>query len=125
VQRARHLALPWALAHCPVGQDPDGVAIDLRTDTVYVANVLADGDSGAGSVSVINGATCDAQQHVGCGQVVATIPVGYVPALIFADPANDTLCVPVPPVRLAGRAGAIRARLQRRWTRRAGHLQLN
>jgi DNA-binding beta-propeller fold protein YncE len=89
------------LSHCrrrwptiTVGQLPDGVAIDPVTDTVYVANVFASGDSGVGSVSVINGATCNAERHGGCGHVLATIPVGYVPSLIFVDPANHTLYVP-------------------------------
>jgi DNA-binding beta-propeller fold protein YncE len=83
---------PWPTI--TVGQEPDGVAIDPRTDTVYVANVFASGDSGAGSVSVINGATCNAEHHVGCGHTLAMIPVGYVPAVIFLDPANHTLYVP-------------------------------
>ncbi len=49
---------------------PSGVAVDVATDTVYVANV------GANTVSVFDGATCNAVVTSGCGQVPAEVPVG-------------------------------------------------
>jgi len=58
-----------------VGSFPEGVAVDQATDTVYVANNVDGGDAPA-SVSVINGATCNGTDHTGCGQVLATAPVG-------------------------------------------------
>ena len=38
------------------------IAVDQNTDTIYVAN------AGDNTVSVINGATCNAQNTSGCGQ---------------------------------------------------------
>ncbi len=76
---------PWPTV--TVGNLPSGIAIDERTDTVYVTNV-ADG-----TVSVFNGATCNALDTAGCGQSPATVPVGSGPITAFADPANHTVYV--------------------------------
>ena len=48
--------------------------MDQATDTVYTAN-LADGE-GPGTVSVINGATCNGHDIKGCG-LIATAPAGF------------------------------------------------
>jgi DNA-binding beta-propeller fold protein YncE len=64
-----------------------GVAVDGSTKTVYVANL------GAGTVSVVNGATCNAAQRSGCTEPVATIDVGGEPGGIAVDEATDTLYV--------------------------------
>jgi len=61
-----------------VGSNPDGIAVDTTTDTVYVAN---EGDD---SVSVIDGAT---------GTVMATILVGSSPRGIAVDETTDTVYV--------------------------------
>jgi DNA-binding beta-propeller fold protein YncE len=66
---------------------PGGIAIDVKTDTVYVANV------GANTVSVFNGATCNATITSGCGQTPAEVPVGLQPLTLTADPANHTVYV--------------------------------
>ena len=71
-----------------VGNFPDGVAIDEATHTVYVANV------GDNTVSVINGATCNARVTWGCGQVPPTVAVGVQPAVPAVDEATDTVYVP-------------------------------
>ena len=55
------------------GTFPQAVAIDQRTNMVYVANL------GANTVSVINGATCNAINHSGCSQIPATIAVALAP----------------------------------------------
>jgi DNA-binding beta-propeller fold protein YncE len=68
--------------------DPSAVAIDRRTDTLYVA------DSNDNTVSVFNGATCDAETSAGCGQTPAMVPVGGPPVAIFDDPANNTVYIP-------------------------------
>jgi DNA-binding beta-propeller fold protein YncE len=68
--------------------DPSAVAIDERTDTVYVSN------AGDNTVSVFNGATCNAENLAGCGQTPATVPVGMLPVAIFDDPANNTVYIP-------------------------------
>jgi DNA-binding beta-propeller fold protein YncE len=70
-----------------VGNLPSGIAIDQRTDTVYVTDV------GDNTVSVFNGAICNAIVTTGCGQTPAEVPVGLQPIQIFADPANHTVYV--------------------------------
>jgi DNA-binding beta-propeller fold protein YncE len=77
---------PWPTI--TVGNEPSAIAIDVKTDTVYVAN------SGDSTVTVFNGATCNGQNPSGCGQRTATVPVGSIPLGIFADPANDTVYIP-------------------------------
>ena len=76
---------PWPTI--TVGNLPSAIAIDQRTDTVYVTN------AGDNTVSVFNGATCNALVTSGCGQTPATVPVGLRPFGIFADPANHTVYV--------------------------------
>lgn len=70
-----------------MGNLPAAVTVDQVTGTVYVTN--ADDNT----VSVINGATCNALVSFGCGQVTATVPVGADPVGIFADHANHTAYV--------------------------------
>jgi YVTN family beta-propeller protein len=65
-----------------VGKTPLGIAVDQATNTVYVAN--ADDNT----VSVIDGATCDASDTSGCGQRPATVAVGA-----FVDPVTNTVFV--------------------------------
>jgi DNA-binding beta-propeller fold protein YncE len=65
------------------------VAIDQATDTIYVPN---GGLNGSGdTVSVIDGATCNAQVTSGCDQTPPTITVGETPDDVAFDPATDTL----------------------------------
>ena len=59
----------------PVGSNPSGIAVDQATNTIYTANI-ADGEH-PGTVSVINGATCNGQNTSGCGQTPATAPAGF------------------------------------------------
>lgn len=71
--------------------DPDAVAVDVATDTVYAAN---DGSDGSGdTVSVIDGATCNARTGVGCGQSPPTITIGDNPAWAVVDQATDSVYV--------------------------------
>ena len=70
-----------------VGKLPAGIAVDEQTDTVYVASV------GSDSVSVFNGATCNAIDASGCQQTPASVPVGLGPLGLYADPANHTVYV--------------------------------
>ena len=81
---------PWptiTVGNRTLGDLPSGIAIDRKTDTVYVTNV------GDNTVSVFNGATCNAEDTTGCGQTPAEVPVGPGPLAITADPANHTLYV--------------------------------
>lgn len=77
---------PWPTI--AVGNMPSSVAVDEKTDTVYVSNV------GDNTVSVFNGASCNAENISGCGQAPATVPVGMVPVAIFDDPIDHTVYIP-------------------------------
>jgi DNA-binding beta-propeller fold protein YncE len=53
--------------------NPDGIAVDPATDTIYVTTVTR---SGPNLISVFNGATCNAHTTHGCGQTPALLKVG-------------------------------------------------
>jgi DNA-binding beta-propeller fold protein YncE len=85
-----HCEGPWptiTVGNGTAGDLPSGIAIDQKTDTVYVTNV------GDNTVSVFNGATCNAANTSGCGQTPAEVPVGSQPINLFADPGNHTVYV--------------------------------
>ena len=82
---------PATITLGPAFTTPAGVAVDQATDTIYVAD-LENGE-GAGAVSLINGATCNAATSVGCGQTPPTVTVGFGPAAIAFDPGNRTVVV--------------------------------
>jgi DNA-binding beta-propeller fold protein YncE len=73
------------------GFNPWGIAVDQATDTIYTANI-ADGEH-PGTVSVINGATCNGTDHTGCGQTPATAAAGFGAVGLAIDPATDTIYV--------------------------------
>jgi YVTN family beta-propeller protein len=70
-----------------VGVGPQNPAIDLATDTVYVPNFFD------GTVSVIDGATCNASVHSGCGTTPPIVTVGPGPDGVAVDQATDTIYV--------------------------------
>ena len=74
-----------------VGLGPFGIAVDDRTHTVYVTN-NADGDS-PGTVSVINGATCNAATTTGCHRRFPVAAAGVSPSLVAVDALTDTIYV--------------------------------
>ena len=55
------------------GGNPDDIAVNPVTDTVYVATITS---SGPDLLSVFNGATCNATSTVNCSQTPATVAVG-------------------------------------------------
>ena len=60
-----------------VADSPYGLAVDQHTDTVYVANTGNEFPANlASSVSVINGAACNAQVTSGCAKTPFAVPVG-------------------------------------------------
>jgi YVTN family beta-propeller protein len=72
-----------------VGSGPDGIAIDLATDTLYVSNVTGD------TVSVLDAATCNATVSSGCAtQRSRSLRTGQSPQWVTVDQATDTLYVP-------------------------------
>jgi YVTN family beta-propeller protein len=82
---------PKTITLGPVFTSPGSVAIDPATDTIYIAN-LENGE-GPGTVSVINGATCNATTTTGCGDTPPTVTVGFGPVGIAFDPANPIVAV--------------------------------
>jgi DNA-binding beta-propeller fold protein YncE len=78
-----HSGCPHLAATVTVGSGPYGVTVDDRTHTVYVVN-NADGDS-PGTVSVINGATCNGTNTSGCHQRFPTMATGRSPLLAAVD----------------------------------------
>jgi DNA-binding beta-propeller fold protein YncE len=89
-QDISHCKGPWptiTVGNGTVSDLPTGIAIDVTTDTVYVAN------GGASTVSVVNGATCNATITSGCGQTPTEVPVGAAPFTAIADPANHTVYI--------------------------------
>ena len=74
-----------------VGANPSGIAVDQATNTIYTAN-LADGEL-AGSVSVINGATCNGLSTTGCGQTPQTVAAGFGSVGIAIDPTRHRVYV--------------------------------
>ena len=69
------------------GGGPVAIAVAQASDTIYVANL------NDGTVSVINGAACNAQSTSGCGQVPATVTVGSGPDALVIDQTTGTLYV--------------------------------
>lgn len=74
-------------AAAEVGSGPLAVAVDPRTDTVYVMNGTSN------TVSVLNGARCNARVTSGCARPVATVKVGQMPVAGAVSPATHTLYV--------------------------------
>jgi len=78
----------------PVGANPSGIAVNEATHTVYVV------DDGDDTVSVIDADACNALRPSGCGQPVATIPLGPSgtsgPVAAILSPDGRTLYVTSP-----------------------------
>ena len=70
-----------------VGSGPFGVAVDQRTDTIYVSS------NNTGTVSVINGARCNATDASGCHRTPPTVTTGAGAAFVAADPGLHTAFV--------------------------------
>jgi len=74
-----------------VGVAPQAVAVDDATDSVYTAN-NENGDY-QGTVSIIDGATCNAGDAAGCDQTAATTTVGFGADGIAVDQAHNQVWV--------------------------------
>jgi YVTN family beta-propeller protein len=70
-----------------VGDSPQALGVNKVTNTVYVTN------TGDDTVSVINGATCNAADTTGCGQTPPTVAVGAGPRALGVNEATDTIYV--------------------------------
>ena len=70
-----------------VGNHAQDLRVNIATDTVYVVN------TNDNTVSVINGATCNALTSAGCNQTAATVDVGNGPVALAVDRLTDTVYV--------------------------------
>jgi DNA-binding beta-propeller fold protein YncE len=68
-----------------VGRGPQFVTVDTGTDTVYVGDFRSDG------VSVLDGATCNAEVTRGCGRPAPEQPVGLLPIGVAVNQATNTV----------------------------------
>lgn len=75
------------------GVTPQAIAVDTRTDTVYVANADPDNNGLGHTVSVLDGATCNATTTSGCHQKPGTVDVGHGPYALAVDEVTDTIYV--------------------------------
>jgi DNA-binding beta-propeller fold protein YncE len=73
--------------HALAGAGARGIAVNEVTHTVYVANTAAD------TVSVIDGASCNATVHSGCTRRAAVARVGLSPRRVVVDEVTNTIYV--------------------------------
>jgi DNA-binding beta-propeller fold protein YncE len=88
---ANHSGCGHLAATAKAGLRPFGVAVDDRTHTVYVIN-NANGDL-PGTVSVINGATCNGTDTAGCGGHFPVMLTGRMPQAVTVDPGTGFVYV--------------------------------
>ncbi len=81
------IKLPWAAPVVSVGANPVGAAVDLATDTIYVANTSDN------TISVIDGNYCDASDRSNCLPIATMTNVGFGPVMPVFDPTTLTLYV--------------------------------
>jgi YVTN family beta-propeller protein len=85
---ARHPAgCPPAAPSLATGALPGFVLADPATDTLYVTNVIDN------TVSVLNGAACNATRHTGCRRLPPAIPLGGAPGMADVNAATHTVYV--------------------------------
>lgn len=77
----------WLTIPVGKGKGPLNAAINGTTDTVYVADIASN------TVSVIDGATCNASTHTGCSTVPPVVQVGVSPRTIAIDESTNTIYV--------------------------------
>jgi DNA-binding beta-propeller fold protein YncE len=68
---------------------PAGIAVDQRNDTIYTANIF--NGEGPGTISAINGATCNSHNTSGCDQTPATAPAGFGTVGIAIDQTTNRI----------------------------------
>jgi len=71
-----------------VGPHTFFLAVSVKTNTVYAPSVANN------TVAVINGATCNGTDHLGCGTLAATVNVGATPIGVAIDDLTHTVYVP-------------------------------
>jgi YVTN family beta-propeller protein len=85
---ARHTAgCPRIAPTLATGAQPDMVLPDPATDTLYIANTIDN------TVSVFNGAACDATHSRGCVRLPPAVPLGGAPGMAAVNAATHTVYV--------------------------------
>ena len=77
----------------PMQFAPWGLAVDKATDTVYATNAFDSSFNPENTVSVINGATCNASVTSGCRSTPASVTVGSLPLGLAVNQATNTIYV--------------------------------
>jgi len=85
--------MPPQAARDPDAVRPIGVAVNQATDTVYATNTFDSNGNPGTTVSVIDGATCNATVTIGCGDTPATATVGSRPSGLAVNQATNTIYV--------------------------------
>jgi YVTN family beta-propeller protein len=75
-----------------VGKGTFGLAVSVKTDTVYAPSTGAPTFNGH-TVAVINGGTCNGTNHSGCGHLAATVNVGLAPLGVAVNDQTHTVYV--------------------------------
>ncbi len=70
-----------------VGKAPVAIAVDETTDTIYVA------DARDGTLTMIDGKTCNAAAVAGCSRAVRVKAPHGAPSVLAIDPATNTIYV--------------------------------
>jgi DNA-binding beta-propeller fold protein YncE len=73
--------------------NPYGLAVNEADDTLYATTISTSSGKPGQTVSVINGATCNASHTIGCRKPAAAVMVGAYPAGIAVDQATSTIYV--------------------------------
>ncbi len=81
----------FSVAPLPAGFFPNGGNIEQTTHTLYVP-LTADTDI-LGYTAVIDGSTCNAIDHSGCGATPHLVQVGSVPFMGVVDPTTKTVYI--------------------------------
>jgi YVTN family beta-propeller protein len=81
------IRLPWAAPVITVGTAPVKPEVDVATNTIYVANPPDN------TISVIDGARCNADNSSHCAPVAVMTDVGFAPGWLTFDRATKTLYV--------------------------------
>ena len=84
---AARRACRWVSRTARVSAVASGAAVDTANRSVYMAS------QGPGTVSVIDAATCNSSDMVGCARPAATVHVGADPAGVAIDQATGTVYV--------------------------------
>jgi YVTN family beta-propeller protein len=80
-----------SLSHTVVGHQPQQLAVDEATNTIYVVN--QGDDVTPSTMSIVDGAHCNGADTSGCGQTWPVAPVGVGPQAMTFNPDDRTIYI--------------------------------